>query len=174
MTWSLHYPFLARFSCTTGNKYSTGLYSIRSPLFSRVVRLTADCQQLSATAEDCTENSGQTRGAQGEPPSTADSEDVTHTLWCLIKPLIPSSPFPLFFYHSREKACKAKTAIMLCLSPLVIVVDFDRCPQKHCSICAPFWRNGLRILIDLGWWEPSSIQTIGQRYHNTAGSGSIA
>lgn len=61
------------------NKYSTGLYSIRSPLLSRVVRLTADCQQLSATAEDCTENSGQTRGAQGEPPSTADSEDVTHT-----------------------------------------------------------------------------------------------
>lgn len=79
MTWSLHYPFLARFSCTTRNKYSTGLYSIRTPLLSRVVRLTADCQQLSATAEDCTENSGQTRGAQGEPPSTADSEDVTHT-----------------------------------------------------------------------------------------------
>lgn len=54
------------------------------------------------------------------------------------------------------------------------MVDFDRCPQKHCSICAPFWRNVLRILIDLGWWEPSSIQTIGQGYHNTGGSGCIA
>lgn len=73
--------------------------------------------------------------------------------------LTPTTPFlpRSSNHHSREeKHAKgiATGAMLLCLShththslslplsrslsPLVIVVDFDRCPQKHCSICAPF------------------------------------
>lgn len=84
--------------------------------------------------------------------------------------LLPPQPQPFLdhHHHSREGSMQKRyiatgaIACYVCFSPSVIVVDFDRCPQKHCSICAPFWRNGLRILIDLGWWggEPHSIQTI--------------
>lgn len=46
-------------------------------------------------------------------------------------------------HHSREGSMQkgiaaGAIACYVCLSPSVIVVDFDRCPQKHCSICAPF------------------------------------
>lgn len=48
---------------------------------------------------------------------------------------------PLLFFpqaHKATVATKRRATVDVCLSPLLIVVGFDRCPQKHCSICAPF------------------------------------
>lgn len=75
--------------------------------------------------------------------------NIILSFFFLLPPSLPSAT-------QERKHAKQRQLLKLyvCLSPSVIVVDFDRCPQKHCSICAPFWRNGLRILIDLGWWEP--------------------
>lgn len=110
---------------------------------------------------------------------------LSATSLLLLLPL-PPQPQPFFDHHhhpregSMQKGIAAGAiACYVCLSPSVIVVDFDRCPQKHCSICAPFWRNGLRILIDLGWWGGSLTQSkqsgqslsqhSGDRQHSVAG-----
>lgn len=102
-------------------------------------------------------------------------EETVHCRKCSSHHPTPPVPPPFSFllHHLGTRACNADVVLCACLSPSVIVVDFARCPQKHCSICAPFHRNCLRILMDgvdgasalsrsgtswesswMGWMEP--------------------
>lgn len=53
------------------------------------------------------------------------------------------------FCHHHDTYNSAKES-MQDVSPLVLVVGFDRFPQRHCSIWAPFFRKSLRIFIWFG------------------------
>lgn len=78
ITWSLHCPFFIGSLQTEHCKCTARL---GRSIWSSLCPLGADRQKPSAAGADCTQNSGQTRGAQGEEKalSAADSEDVKHS-----------------------------------------------------------------------------------------------